>query len=317
MMLSEDFIQKTISPKKEMYAYETLWAMEHSIEDIKEKTLKEMFEKYTPLETLETLSDQYKQEKEFFDTKLSFLEIKEKVDKFLKDSFDKGPLSFSIAVNKAIQYPENLKKHCPVGLFYYKGDLGLLETRCLSIVGARKASDEGLSKARELVKELSQKFTIVSGLAKGIDTVAHQSAIENKGLTIGVIGTPINKYYPKENKELQDRIASDFLLISQVPFYKYSKEHFKSHAYHFPRRNMTMASISEATVVVEASDTSGSLTQARECIKQKKKLFIMDHCFNNPKIIWPKIYEKKGAIRVRKVSDILDILDKNYGKSVD
>ena len=82
----------------------------------------------------------------------------------------------------------------------------------------------------------------MSGLAKGIDTAAHESAIEFKGKTIGVIGTPIDKYYPKENKQLQDKIAKEFLLISQVPFYKYAHEHFKSRAYHFPRRNMTMAS---------------------------------------------------------------------------
>ena len=298
--LSEDFIQKTISPQKEMFAYETLWAME----GIKEKPLKQMFEKYTPLETLERISNQ---QEGLFDTIKSTSEIQKKVNKFLEDSLGKRRLSFSIAVNKSIQYPKHLKSDYPVGLFYYKGNLGVLETNCISIVGARKASPLGLSKTKELVKELCSKdFTIVSGLAQGIDTVAHQSAIENNGLTIGVIGTPINKYYPLENKQLQDEIAKNFLLISQVPFYKYATEPFKHHSYHFPRRNMTMASISQATVIMEASDTSGSLVQARECLKQNKKLFIMDSCFNNTKTTWPKTYEKKGAIRVKNISDILD-----------
>ncbi len=301
--ISEDFIQDVISPQQEMSAYETLWAME----DIKEKTLKEMFEKYTPFETLKRISNQYEQQQELFVSKQSTLEIQEKVNKFLENSLGKKHLPFSIVVNRGIQYPESLKSDYPIGLFYYKGDLGILETKCISIVGARKASPLGIQKAKELAKELSTKeFTIVSGLAQGIDTAAHQSAIENNSLTIGVIGTPINKYYPQENKHLQDEIAKNFLLISQVPFYKYENEPFKHRSYHFPRRNMTMASISKATVIVEASDTSGSLVQARECLKQNKKLFIMDSCFNNPKISWPGTYEKKGAIKVKNYSDILD-----------
>ena len=300
--ISEDFIQDVISPQQEMSAYETLWAME----DIKEKTLKEMFKQYTPFETLEKISNQYGQQ-ELFAFKKSTAEIQEKVNKFLETSLGKKHLPFSIVVNRGIQYPENLKRDYPIGLFYYKGDLGILETRCISIVGARKASSSGISNAKKLAKELSaQEITIVSGLAQGIDTAAHQSVIENNGLTIGVIGTPINKYYPPENKHLQDKIAKDFLLISQVPFYRYENEPFKHRSYHFPRRNMTMASISEATVIVEASDTSGSLVQARECLKQNKKLFIMDSCFNNPEISWPRTYEKKGAIKVKNSSDILD-----------
>ena len=299
--ISEDFIQDVISPQQEMSAYETLWAME----DIKEKTLKEMFKQYTPFETLEKISNHG--QKELFSFKQSTVKIQEKVNKFLEDSLGKQNLPFSIVVNRGIQYPKNLKRDYPIGLFYYKGDLGILETKCISIVGARKATTLGIAKTKELAKELiDQGFTIVSGLAQGIDTAAHQSTIENNGLTIGVIGTPINKYYPLENKNLQDKIAEDFLLISQVPFYRYANEPFKHHSYHFPRRNMIMASISKATVIVEASDTSGSLVQARECLKQNKKLFIMDSCFNNSEISWPKAYEKKGAIRIKNTSDILD-----------
>ncbi|MCZ0932026.1 MAG: DNA-processing protein DprA [Oligoflexia bacterium] len=126
--------------------------------------------------------------------------------------------------------------------------------------------------------------------------------------TIGVIGTPINDYYPEENKELQDEIAENFLLISQVPFYKYATELFPHRKFHFPRRNKIMASISEATVIVEAGDTSGSLIQVRECFNQGKKLFILDSCFQNPKIKWPAKHEEKGAIRVKSTKDILKFL---------
>ena len=290
-----------------MFAYETLWAMEN----IKEKTLKEMFKQYTPSETLEKIFNQSEQQ-ELFASKQSSNKIQNEVNTFLEDSLWNKRLKFSIMVNRSIQYPDSLKNEYPIGLFYYKGDLGILDTKCISIVGARKASPNGKLRAKQLVKELTtESFTIVSGLAQGIDTAAHQSAIENKGLTIGVIGTPINEYYPKENKELQDKIAKDFLLISQVPFYKYAHESFRNRTYHFPRRNMTMASISKATVIVEASDTSGSLIQARECLKQNKKLFILDSCFNNTEIKWPQNFEKKGAVRVKNTSDILDNIDGN------
>ena len=284
-----------------MLAYETLWA----IEGIKEKSLKDFFNSYTPSETLKEISNQ----SDFFATKESPDKIKNKVSKFLNTSLKNEFKNFSVVVNKNFQYPESLNKTThSIGLFYYKGNLDILHSKCVSIVGARKASKEGIDRAKRLSKELvSEDFTIVSGLAKGIDTAAHESAIEHKGNTIGVIGTPINEYYPKENKELQNKIAKKYLLISQVPFYKYANEPFTHHKFHFPRRNRIMASISDATIIVEASDTSGSLTQARECLKQKKKLFILDSCFKNSKIRWALNYEKQGAIRVKSTKDILKI----------
>ena len=293
-------LNNVISPFKEMLAYETLWAIEQEYEDIKEKKLKELFHKYTPSASLQELS------KCNILSDISALEeIQNKVKKYLDHTIQLR--SFSIVVNGNFQYPEGLNKATiPIGLFYYRGDLGILENKKnISVVGTRKPSAEGANRAKRLARELSKKFNIVSGLANGIDTIVYQAVIDGKGQTIGVIGTPINEYYPKENENLQNTIASKYLLISQVPFYKYNHETFNSHRFHFPRRNITMASLSEATVIVEASDTSGSLFQARECLKQGKKLFILDSCFNNPDIKWPKKYEKKGAIRVKKTEDIL------------
>ena len=301
MQVSNFIKQNTISPYDEILAYETLWA----IRDIKEQRLKNFFNSYTPSETLKEIvrsqSDLFLSSNRYHD------KIKTQVSDFLNNSLRNEFKKFSIIVNKNFQYPESLSKPtCSVGPFYYKGDLDILHTKCISIVGARKASEEGINRAKKLSKELvAENFTIVSGLAKGIDTAAHESAIENKGNTIGVIGTPINEYYPKENKELQEKIAKQFLLISQVPFYRYANEPFISHKFHFPRRNKTMASISKATIIVEASDTSGSHTQARECLNQEKKLFILDSCFDNSKIKWPANYEKVGAIRVKNTKQIL------------
>ena len=318
-----DFLRNVVSPQEEMSAYETLWAIEgikenrlykkdqkgkqpvRVIEGIKESLLKKLFKECIPSEALKKVSEKYEQ-RELFATEHPFKKLQDEVDKFLQDSLGNKRSTFSIVINRSVQYPENLINDYPIGLFYYKGNLDILGLRCISIVGARKASSEGILKARQLAKELTaEKFVIVSGLAKGIDTAAHQSAIKNKGLTIGVIGTPIDQYYPPGNESLQDKIAKDFLLISQVPFYKYAHEPFKHRGYHFPRRNMAMASISKATVIVEASDISGSLVQARECLKQNKQLFIMDSCFKNKEIKWPFSYEKKGAVRVKTIEDIL------------
>ena len=306
-----DFLQKGLSfQQEEILAYETLWA----IKGIKEDRLKELFKKYTPFEALKHVgeSDQLG----LFPSKKSYEGVKAQVEAFFKESLWEKMSTISVAVNGSAHYPKSLKADYPVGLFYYKGDLALLRERCIAIAGTRKASPEGKAKARQIAKELAeQNFVIVSGLAEGIDTEAQQSAIEAKGATLGVIGTPINKYYPKQNKKLQDKIAKDFLLISQVPFYKYDKEFFRSRTYHFPRRNKIIASISEAVVIVEVSNTRGSYVLANECLKQNKKLFIIDSCFKNKEAEWLKDYEKKGAIKIKDTSDILKHIQSRKSKN--
>lgn len=151
---------------------------------------------------------------------------------------------------------------------------------------------------------VNDDFTTISGLAKGIDTHAHKTAIQNGGKTIAVLGTPLNKYYPRENKYLQQEIAKNHLLISQVPFWHYTEESYFNNRLFFPERNKTMSALSEATVIVEASETSGTLIQARAALYQKRKLFILDNNFKNPKISWPYRLKNKGAIRVREYEDI-------------
>lgn len=214
---------------------------------------------------------------------------------------------FGICVGSDNHFPIGLlDDQIPASLFYYKGDIGLLDSRKISIVGARSAGRDGLKRAARIAKELvEQDFTIISGLAEGVDTAALTAAVENKGQVVAVIGTPINQYYPKKNKDLQDQIAMGHLLISEVPFLRYRGEHFKMHRQHFPLRNRIMSALSEATVIVEASEKSGTLTQARAAIQQGRKLFILNSCFENTDISWPAFYEKKGAIRVRETADIL------------
>jgi DNA processing protein len=291
-----------ISPYEEIIAYETLWA----VDGMTEAKLSNLFKGTNDLPS-SILANQFGQK--LFKTPAS-VDIDD-LRKRVKDLIDTKLGNFSVIINSDFQYPKELRQAShPSEILYYKGNLDLLSTKCVSIVGARKASEEGEKRARRLAKLLvDEGYTIVSGLAAGIDRNAHEAAIRGKGQTIAVIGTPVDQYYPKEHKDLQDYIAENHLLISQVPFYRYKNEHFKEHRYYFPRRNVTMASISLATVIVEASDTSGSLTQARACIQQGKQLFILESCFNVPGLKWPHSYEKKGAIRVKEFEDILKHLE--------
>jgi len=194
----------------------------------------------------------------------------------------------------------------------------LAETRSVAVVGSRDATEDGKRRAAKISKALVEKgFTVVSGLAAGIDAAAHTAAIEAGGQTIAVIGTPLGVYYPKENEPLQRRIADKYLLISQIPVLRYASQHVPQDKLFFPERNVTMSALTEATIIVEASDTSGTLTQARAALQQGRKLFILDSCFERTDITWPASYAKKGAIRVRELSDIWSALGDGNQASAD
>jgi DNA processing protein len=221
-----------------------------------------------------------------------------------------GVSRFGIRIHHAGDYPARLRDaKYPVEVFYFQGAWELAETRSVAVVGSRKASDDGKARADRIARELVKNgFTVVSGLAIGIDAAAHRAAIREGGRTIAVIGTPIGSYYPKENVELQKQIAVDFLLISQVPVLRYASQPVPVNRVFFPERNVTMSALTEATIIVEASDTSGTLIQARAALHQGRKLFILDSCFQRKDIKWPATYEARGAIRVRKPEDIWDAL---------
>ncbi len=222
-----------------------------------------------------------------------------------------GVQHFGVRLNKTGDYPEKLRDaKYPVELLYYQGSWELSEMRGLAVVGSRKPSEEGTRRAARLARELVKRdFAVVSGLATGIDTAAHSAAIEAGGVTIGIIGTPLGEYYPKENRELQDFIAKDHLLISQIPVLRYEVQPFQQKRHYFPERNATMSALTEGTIIVEAGETSGTLTQARAALYQGRKLFILESCFQNPAITWPARFEEKGAIRVRTPDDIWKALE--------
>lgn len=230
-------------------------------------------------------------------------------DEVLRIFKETGVDRFGIRINHAGDYPEKLRhaKH-PIELLYYQGVWELTETRAVAVVGARKPSPDGIARAKKLAGALAKmNFTVVSGLATGIDTTAHEAAIAEGGATIAVVGTPLSDCYPKENRALQDLIAKQHLLISQVPVLRYRQQKPPQNRYFFPERNITMSALTEATIIVEASETSGTLTQARAALHQGRKLFILNSCFERG-LTWPARFEKQGAIRVRKFDDLWSAL---------
>jgi DNA processing protein len=288
-MEKQSFKQKPISPTREMGAYEALWDREK----VSFKALAELFQQESDRLPSEIVGD---------DIACEYYQMA--IDKIHKSKIDK----FGVIVYGSVDYPDKLRDaRYPVELLYYQGFSDYLNApKNIAIVGTRNPSREGVLRAKKLVKLLVKEgFNIVSGLAKGIDTVAHTTALENNGITIAVVGTPITESYPKENRELQDRIAKEFLLVSQIPIVKYYKQNYQVNRFFFPERNKTMSAISLATVIIEAGETSGTLVQARAALEQGRKLFILESNFNNPTITWPKRYEELGAIRVREFEDIL------------
>jgi DNA processing protein len=195
---------------------------------------------------------------------------------------------------------------------YLVGDIDLLRPRPrVSIVGTRKPSKDGVSRASRLARELADRgVVVVSGLARGIDTAAHQAAIAAKGRTIAVLGTPLDVAYPRENSALQRRIAAEHLLVSQFP------PGYPSGRTNFPRRNRTMALLSDATVIVEAGEGSGSLSQGWEALRLGRELFILRSVTEAQELAWPREMLRYGAQILTHTEQLFDILPPELEESL-
>ncbi|MDV3572727.1 DNA processing protein DprA [Elizabethkingia anophelis] len=182
------------------------------------------------------------------------------------------------------------KKNSPKELFF-KGDFSLLESeRRIAVVGSRKVSAMGIIRAEFVTKFLVERnIVVVSGLAEGIDTTAHTTAMVNGGKTIAVIGTPLNISFPASNKRLQDIIGREHLLISQF------KENTAVSPKKIPIRNRTMALISDATIIIEASEYSGTRHQGWEALRLGRNLYIMENIIKDKKVTWAREMLNYGA----------------------
>lgn len=277
----------SISPWLEMGAYETLWNQANA--------------------TFKSIAELFHSRPHSLPSELVLPAVADSVARDATEILRKaGVGNFGVHVLGATEYPQKLlDANVPLRFLYYQGWWDLVHTPSVAVVGTREPSIDGRARAVKLVKQLvKDKFTIISGLARGIDTIAHKTAIEEGGLTVGVIGTPLSHSYPNENKALQQQIARDYLLISQVPIIRYSQQYPAQNRLFFPERNITMSALTQATVIVEAGETSGTLVQAKAALSQGRKLFILDSCFKNSQITWPAKFEEKGAIRVRTYGDL-------------
>jgi DNA processing protein len=199
-------------------------------------------------------------------------------------------------------YPTNLRLiyNLPPFLFA-RGRLRRDDAKSVAVVGTRNASDEGLRRAAMLAALLAeQKVTVLSGLARGVDTAAHEATLAAAGRTIAVIGTGILRTYPAENAELAERILENGAIVSQ--FWPDQPPT----SYTFPRRNVVTSGMSQGTVVIEASSTSGAKMQARLALEHGKQVFLIRTLVTDQP--WAQQYLERGAIEVADVASIVERL---------
>ena len=191
----------------------------------------------------------------------------------------------------------------PPAVLFLDGDASLLASPCVAIVGSRRATGAGLAMAGELAAALAANgWTVVSGLAAGIDAAAHAGALEAGGNTIAVIGTGPDRFYPHGNRRLAARIAGQGLVVSEfVPG-------TPPLAANFPRRNRIISGLSCGVVVVEAARRSGSLITARLAAEQGREVFAVPGSVLNPMARGCHALLRDGAKLVESVGDILEEL---------
>ncbi|HHD3245239.1 TPA: DNA-processing protein DprA [Streptococcus pyogenes] len=197
-------------------------------------------------------------------------------------------------------YPMALKEiYNPPVLLFFQGNLDLLEKPKLAIVGSRRSSDTGVKSVRKILKELGNRFVIVSVLARGIDTSAHLACLKNGGQTIAIIGTGLDRFYPKENRELQTFLGKNHLVITE---YGPGEEAL---SYHFPERNRIIAGLSRGILVVEAKNRSGSLITCQIGIEEGRDIFAVPGNILDGKSEGCLQLIKEGATCVTSGMDIL------------
>ncbi len=201
------------------------------------------------------------------------------------------------------EYPYELKNipDPPIAI-YVKGELKKSDYFSVAIVGSRRATPYGMSVAKKISRELSSlKIATVSGLARGIDTETHKSTLEVSGRTIAVLGNALNRFYPPENRTLQEKIAQNGgAVISEF------KLDTTPEPGYFPRRNRIISALSLATVVVEADETSGSLITARCASEQGKDVFAVPGSIFSKYSKGTHLLLKQGAKVLVSVNDIID-----------
>lgn len=199
-------------------------------------------------------------------------------------------------------YPQLLRNiHDPPALIYLRGTLP--ELPCFAIVGSRRASNTGLRTTRDLAAELARHdICIVSGLARGIDSAAHQGALDTNGSTIAVLGCGIDRIYPPDNTRLYFDILKNNAILSEYP------PGVPPAAGHFPGRNRIISGLSHGVLIVEAAEKSGSLITGDFALEQGRELFAVPGNIRSNNSQGTNRLLKEGAQIVTEAADILHLL---------
>ena len=199
------------------------------------------------------------------------------------------------------EYPEELLwMHNPPVLLFYSGNIDLLKQPKIAVVGSRSCSRTGIQSVEKIINELNNELIVVSGLAKGIDAAAHYAAIRNGGKTIGVIGTGLDVFYPRSNKQLQKYMSGSHLVLTEYGPGQSPQKH------HFPERNRIIAGLSRAVIVAEARMRSGSLITCERAMEEGRDVFAIPGSILDGRSDGCHHLIQEGAKLVTSGRDVLD-----------
>ncbi len=203
------------------------------------------------------------------------------------------------------EYPSRLRDiFAPPLLLYYKGEIEpALQQKCLAVVGTRKPSAYGREMCRKLIAPLCEKgVSIISGLALGIDTVAHATAVAKAGITVGVLASGLDSVYPAQNLDLARKITKNGALISEY------EPVCKPDRWNFPARNRIISALSDVVFIVEGPISSGALLTAKNAIEQNRDICALPGNINNINAEGPNHLLKHGAALISKAEDLMYLL---------
>lgn len=230
----------------------------------------------------------------------------------LEQALNKSGISLSIRSDK--DYPQLLSQITdPPDLLFYQGSLSGLKEKSIAIVGSRRETRYGREQAFKIAKELAaQGITIVSGLARGIDTAAHQGALAAGGCTVGVLGSGIKRMYPKDNAALASKmIESGGAVVSEFT------PKAEPMAFRFPFRNRVVSGLSHGVLLIEARENSGTLITVGHALAQGREVFCLPGPVDAPGSIVPHRMLREGARLITCASEILEDMGWAKQKSVE